>query len=200
MEEHFSAAEGPADTEVLPEANPQVPFTQLPRSDGNCSVHFNASFQKIEGRVRTLHIGSMTTAQRGLIDMQFADGVQRSVSRAESHMEAEPPPSIGLQENCARIHCLFAEVIKELEDRIQDCGQLERFPQLEDYGRSRTYRRGKDLVCRLCREELPGTYRWHFETRHYDHFLDWLDRRARKEVRRRRLRLVRHLRERQNPN
>lgn len=203
MDEDYSRvteSEGSVRAEVLSQANSQVLSPPLPSNDDKCSTKKLISFQKIEGRLRILHIGATTRSQRGVAEGQTLGVVQRPLSRREHHMEAEPPPCYDLQESCSRIHSLFAEVIQELEEHIQGCSSLEKFPQLEDYSRKRTYRKGKGLACRLCRQELAGNIRWHFESLHYDNFLDWLDRKARKDVLRRKTRLIQHLRQRQNPN
>lgn len=204
MEQHFAAetiSEGSFDPDCLPNATSQTNNTELHSRHGNHSVQNHSSFQKIEGSTLTLHIGTTSLAQRGLTDVRSMGKTQWSTSPLEKrYVESEVSSCCPLQESCTRIQTLFAEVIKELEDRIQDCGQLEQFPQLEEYGRRRTFGKGKALVCRLCMEELQDGVRWHFETRHYDHFLNWLDSRARKEMRRRRVRLVQHLREQLSPN
>ena len=202
MEQHFAAetaSEGSFDPDCLQNVTSQTKFTQFHSRDTNHSNHSYSSFQKIEGPATTLHIASTSLAQRDLPDERSMGSVQWSTSGLEKRY-VESEPCCPLQESCTRIQTLFAEVIKELEDRIQDCGQLERFPQMEEYGRSRTFGRGTTLVCRLCMEELQDGARWHFEARHYNHFLNWLDGRARKEMRRRRVRLVQHLRERLSSN
>lgn len=201
--EHFSAKsvrECPVNPDYMSNVNEQAMHAQFPSEDRNHSSHISESFQKIEGQLRTLQIGATAGTQRGLTDGLSMAAVLRPTSLLERYVEPEFHPVCPLQEASSRIHSLFTEIIKELSDHIQDCGSMERFPQMEEYGRKRTYCGENTLICRLCKEELQGSVRWHFESRHYDRFLDWLDNKAMKSMRKRRVRLVQHLHKRQSKN
>lgn len=201
--EHLSSktvCECPVNPDYRCNVNDQAMHAHCPPEDRNHSCHISKSFQKIEGQLRTLQIGATAGTQRSLNDGRSMAAVLRPTSLLERYGEPEFQTAGQLQEASSRIQTLFAEIIKELSDHIQDCGSMERFPQMEEYGRKRTFCGENTLVCRLCREELQGSVRWHFESRHYDRFLDWLDEKAMKSMRKRRVRLVHHLHKRQSQN
>ena len=115
---------------------------------------------------------------------------------AAADIPGEPPPSLdAIRKRSEHLNTLLSEVIGELELRLRMCQELERFPELEEFANKHLSLRCNVLVCGLCRRDLAVEPRWHFESVHYDEFLYWLDIKAKVEARRRRRRLVSHLRQ-----
>lgn len=172
----------------------EVPTRQHMRDSATCTPQSLSPFQNLfDCRPRTPQLGADPTGPAGA--MSSAARTARghpAVFAPANCVQEDPPPLLAVRSSSARIHALFAEVIEELESRMQECEGLERFPQLEDYIGRKTVEKGDAVLCKLCGDDVRRDARWHFECTHYDEFLYWLEVRAALEGKRRRQKLIRH--------
>ena len=70
------------------------------------------------------------------------------------------------------INSQIAEIEAELRAKSESIG--EPFPELEAFAELHL----ETQKCRLCGRRVQTAPRWHFEGRHYDEFLQWLESRA----------------------